>query len=348
MSIQAAQRLGAACVSLDASENTSASQVAPALVGALNDPEALAKLIGQSRHITLENEFIPAAALAKAFEIVGRDPGDLMPGIATMAVIQDKLKQREALRKAGVPSPAAWSVEDMPTDLEFPLVLKSRFGGYDGKGTQVIKNRECLPACETGRWLVEEFVPFRRELAVMVLRTANQTVRLQTVESIQPELVCDTTHPAYWNGEPKLSDIPEKAIEAIGGNGLFGVEMFELESGEVLVNEIAPRPHNTGHYSLDWGGLSQFDLHVRAVLGLAIPPKVKGSDTIMVNLIGRDGQFDLTNARRAAQSAMPEARIHWYGKGYRAGRKVGHINLPGAVPEDIQRMQELREVFFSA
>ncbi len=141
MSIQAAQRMGLRCLSLDAGEDTPAAQVAPAIQGALSDPEAIAALLSGCDWATLENEFIPAEALRGGMAIAGFDPDRLTPRVETLAIVQDKFAQRQAYAKAGVPSPRAVVVADN-VDLPFPFVLKARFGGYDGKGTKYAHNLE--------------------------------------------------------------------------------------------------------------------------------------------------------------------------------------------------------------
>lgn len=355
MSIQAAQRMGATCISLDAGSDTPASQIAPAVQGPLHDPNALAEIIRRSRKVTLENEFIPAAALREAFLLADRNPEDLLPGIETLATIQDKLRQREALSQARIPSPEALPLEDaklVQESLGFPMVLKARFGGYDGKGTRIVRSEAEFLAqqelwLDDKGWLAERFVPFQREVAVMVLRTPQRTVRMQTVETVQPEQVCDHTFPAHWRGgEPQLGSIPEDAVAAVHGYGLFGVELFELADGQILVNELAPRPHNTGHYSLDWDQVSQFELHVRAVLGLEIPTPKQGNEVIMLNLLGRSESLDLDAARRRALAANPSARVHWYGKAARPGRKLGHVNVVGTGLGELEAALKVREAFF--
>lgn len=289
MSIMAAQRMGLTCISLDPGENTPAAQIAPAMRGALNDPEAVAHLFNAASRVTLENEFIPAQTIKQALIIAGRDESCLTPGILTLATIQDKLLQREAYHRHGAPSPLAVPlVGDYNEAIEkigFPMVLKARFGGYDGKGTRYARSREEFdshrPLIDQGNWMAEQFVPFSRELAVMVYRSKTETGTFPTMETIQVNHVCDQVFPAGIDA----SEAAVAAVEAVQGFGLFGVELFETSPGTFLINEIAPRPHNTGHYTLDWGGVSQFEQHVRLAMGFpcALPT---GADTCMVNILG--------------------------------------------------------------
>lgn len=341
MTIQAAQQMGLQAISLDPAADTPSSKIAPFIQGKLSDPEAIAQLLKACDHVTLENEFIPAKAIEEALRIARKPESMLTPNLQCLATIQDKLKQRETLTKIGVPTPQAIALTNMGEEAEdrfgFPMVLKARFGGYDGKGTIVAHSRDDLMKAEpkwgAGGWMAEEFVPFRRELAVMVARTEECEIEFETVETQQVNCVCDVTYPAaLWNAETSTDGVPMKAVQAMNGFGLFGVELFELESGEVLVNEIAPRPHNTGHYSLNWGEISQFEMLVRIAVGLDFPVPtdgiLKGLPVYMVNLFGVEGAKDIRGAMKEALAFEPSARIHWYDKtDARPGRKLGHINL---------------------
>lgn len=343
MSIHAASRMGLRCLSLDPGSNTPANQVAPFVKGELNDPEKVAEIFRRCERITLENEFIPGSVIRQAAELAGTGEEKLTPGISTLETIQDKLLQRRALIKAGVPSPNAEELDEN-SHPSFPCVLKARFGGYDGKGTRYARTPEDFethrPLFQHGGWLTEDFVPFKRELAVMVYRSKTQTGAFPTMETVQANHVCDLVFPSGSDA----SAVAIAAVEAVQGYGLFGVELFELESGEVLVNEIAPRPHNTGHYTLDWGGVSQFEQHVRLTMGLpcAVPT---GKETCMANLLGQDGAGDFRQAIRAALTAEPSAHIHWYGKAEsRPGRKMGHINVVGEC--NVERAKQARAAFY--
>jgi 5-(carboxyamino)imidazole ribonucleotide synthase len=346
MSIQAAQRMGLKCLSLDPGEDTPASQVADALVGRLDDQEKIAEVFRTCEKVTLENEFIPAQAILEALRSSGRKPEALIPGVETLATIQDKLRQRVALAASNVPSPHAVPIDGGLPDLPFPMVLKARFGGYDGKGTRYARTEEEFeshrPLWGGGGWMAEEFVFFRRELAVMVALSDTESAVYPTMETVQTNHVCDLVYPCDADG----AAVALEAVRAVGGRGLFGVELFELESGEILVNEIAPRPHNTGHYTLDWGATSQFEQHVRLAVGLPLGA-LEGSPVCMANLLGRDGAFDLVRAIAQA-TTDPGVHVHWYGKAeMKPGRKMGHLNVVGQ--EDlVQRAKAARDRFFGS
>jgi 5-(carboxyamino)imidazole ribonucleotide synthase len=346
MSIQAAQRMGLRCLSLDPGEDTPASQVADAIVGSLDDSAAIAALVEECTKVTLENEFIPASAIRDGFKLCKRRLVDLVPGVDTLETIQDKFSQRQRYLAHGAPTPLAVEMDRAVEDIGFPMVLKARFGGYDGKGTRYARSVEELEShrglWEGGGWMAEQFVPFRRELAVMVARSASQTVCFPTMETIQTNHVCDLVFPSGVDA----SAAAVAAVESVEGFGLFGVELFELEDGSFQINEIAPRPHNTGHYSLDWGGISQFEMHVRLVMGMSLPTPT-GQPACMANVLGVETKTDWREGLQAALAAEPAAHFHWYGKAeMKAGRKMGHIN---AVGKDCRGIAErARAAFFDA
>lgn len=336
--------MGLRCISLDPGKDTPASQIADSIVGALDDSERIREMAEQCDRLTLENEFIPAVAIREA-----RAEDKLIPNLEALATIQDKLLQRQAFERAGVPSPFAVPIEADASaaiaSIGFPMVLKARFGGYDGKGTRYARTPEELESHRTlwgaGGWLAESFVPFRRELAAMVFVGADGASGcFPTMATVQVNHVCDLVFPARRDA----SEIAIAAVRAVEGQGLFGVEMFELEDGSVQVNEIAPRPHNSGHYTLDWGGVSQFEQHARLAMGLpTVVPE--GRETCMTNLLGQDGASEFQEGIRAALREEPEAHIHWYGKAEsRPGRKMGHLNVVG--DDCIERAKRARAAFY--
>ncbi len=360
MSIQAAQRMGLRCLSLDPGEDTPASQIADNIVSEFNDHAAVQFVLQQCEHVTLENEFLSMTLLASAAEHAGRETDAYTPSPWTLGFINDKLTQRGQYEKHCVPSPIARplrfdgdcetspeeTVEQAIHEIGFPMVLKSRFGGYDGKGTRYARSREEFEShrllWSSSLWLAEEFVPFKRELAVMVCRSKDQTVCFPTMETVQTNHVCDLVFPAGVDA----SAVAVQAVEAVEGFGLFGVELFETQDGKFLVNEIAPRPHNTGHYTLDWGGISQFEAHIRLVMGLPIP-EPKGQETCMANLLGIEAPGDWRDGLQAAIQGDPGVHVHWYGKAEaRPGRKMGHINAVG--PHCVARAKSARERFYGA
>lgn len=345
MTIQAAQRMGLRCLCLDPNSDSPAGQITDCLVGKLEDPEKIAQVADNCHRVTLENEFIPGWAIRAGFEIAKRPLEALIPSVESLEIVQDKLRQRRVLAEAGLPVPRAFEIG--AEEPRFPCVLKSRFGGYDGKGVFVANTRNEMENWLSTRnpedWYVEEFVPFAREVAAMVYIDSGGSGTFPTVETVQRENVCDLVFPAvHDHGSTALA-----AARALNSNGLFGVEMFELPDGSVSINEIAPRPHNTGHYTLDWGGVSQFEQHVRLIMGLptAVP---EGRAVCMVNILGQSDNDDFMAGTRAALEAVPSAHVHWYGKRKsRHGRKMGHINVVGD-GDIVQLALDARAAFYSA
>ncbi len=334
MSMIAAHQLGVSCVSLDPDPHSPAAQVGPALQGSITDPEAIADVMRQCHHVTFENEFIPAQALREACQLAPFNPENVVPGIDTLETIQDKLRQREAYLAAGVPSPRAVPA-DRAEELGFPCVLKARFGGYDGKGTRYARTRDeylsILGEIDVQDWLGEEFVPFRRELAVMVC-AFDSSVTFPAMITEQTDHMCDLVYPLdNLTTAKRAEEIALLAVKAVKGTGLFGVELFEHEDGSISVNEIAPRPHNTGHYTLDWGGTSQFEAHILLSIG-AFTGIQSGQPTCMANLIGQEGAKSYMAGLRAMTKRFPGARMHWYGKEVaKPKRKMGHLNVTGTL-----------------
>lgn len=357
MTVLAAHRAGLRCLALDPEPGCPASQVGECHLGRLDDPQAVARLLRDCGRVTLENEFVPSAALQEAIGLAGRAQDCTVPSPESLATVQDKLAQREALARAGVPQPqfsALRSPDALIPALERyggSAVVKRRFGGYDGKGTWFASGPEALPphAFEGLGVLAEAHVPFVRELAAMVVRTAEGSHCFPTVATQQSGGVCDlvwTLGPEDAEVAQRAREVARAAVKAVGGTGLFGVEMFECPDGSVLVNELAPRPHNSGHYTLDWGGPSQFEAHWRACLGLPIPA-LEGGEAAMANLLGPDQPGDWRRAREAALRAEPSAFVHWYGKAeWRPGRKLGHINAAGRGAKS--RAERARAAFLAA
>ncbi len=349
MSIQAAQRMGLRCISLDPGSDTPASQIAHAIQGKLSDVEKISEVIRACDRVTLENEFILASHISDACKLANVSTRNLVPDLNSLDVIQDKLRQRQTLVKNGVPSPVAVEIKgdglEAINAIGFPMVLKVRFGGYDGKGTRYAKTpedfEELRPLWSAGGWLAEGFVRFTRELSVMVYVNDREKGCFPTMETVQSDHVCDLVYPSGVDA----SEIAIAAIEAVGGKGLYGVELFELSDGSFQVNEIAPRPHNSGHYTLDWGGVSQFEQHIRLVMGWNIVHP-EGRETCMANLLGKNPSGSFVSGISQAVE-IPNVFFHWYGKAEaKNGRKMGHINAVGS--GCVERAVQARYEFYRA
>jgi 5-(carboxyamino)imidazole ribonucleotide synthase len=344
MLTQAAISLGVEIAIYDRQPDSPASRLTHHhTVGEWSNQDALAAFAADCDLLTLENEFIDAAPLF-ALEANGVS---VYPRPATLAIIQDKLRQKQVYEEAGLAVPAYEAVET-PDDvraaaarLGYPIVLKARYGGYDGYGNATIRTAddirsawEKLDKRETRGLMIEAFVPFVRELAVMVLRGRDgETRAYPVVETIQQNHICHIVRaPAAISEQTAqiTSQLAIRAVELIDGVGVFGVELFELAHGTVLLNEIAPRPHNSGHYSIEGCVTSQFENHLRAVLGWPLGDTLlQFPAVVMVNLLGtRSGEVNPQGIHEALK--VSGAHVHLYGKReVRSGRKMGHITVCG-------------------
>ena len=343
----AAQRLGIELVVQTPHPSDPAVGVASSTIFAsIDDAVATAELATRCDVITFENEFINLAALLPLAEqgICFR------PGLQVLAPLLDKYHQRCYLEDLGLPVPQFFSLEgepsvDLPTlsiplslsQLDFPLVLKARRHGYDGQGTFILKDQHALKSIwqQLGHAsvMLEEFIPFERELAVIAARSvAGEVVTYPVVETQQENQVCRRV---LVPAELDLSVVAE--VEAIAHTllnslqavGVFGIELFLTKSHQVLVNEISPRTHNSGHFTLDACETSQFEAHLRAVCGLSLGnPALKSAGAVMVNLLGYEHSQNDYLDKRQRLANLPNAHIHWYGKTEsRLGRKLGHVTV---------------------
>jgi 5-(carboxyamino)imidazole ribonucleotide synthase len=281
----------------------------------------------------------------------------VLPAPGCVRVVQDKFLQKQALAGAELPVPRFTAVED-PHDLQqagnefgWPVMLKARRDGYDGRGNVVVRDAsEARSACARLGWpnrmlFVEAFAAFDRELAVLVVRGLDgQIVQYPVVETRQdPNLhICrEVLAPADLPSDvaKRAAGIARGAVEAVDGVGAFGVELFLLRDGEVCINELAPRPHNSAHYTIEACWTSQFDNHVRAVVGLPLgDPGLRTPAAAMVNLLGT-GTGPVRDADLGLALAEPHVYLHLYGKSEnRPGRKMGHLTALGSnVDEALQK-----------
>ncbi len=352
MLAQAAQRLGVFVAVLDEDELSPAAQVtAFHVAGSWRNREVLLELAHNVDVLTIESEFVTLEAI-QAVEAAGRL---IFPSSATLAKVQDKLHQKQTLRALGLPT-CAFAAADSPDDVRafanqhgYPVILKTRLMGYDGYGNaEVAGESEIAPAFERlsarhPALMVEAKVHFRRELAMVVARGQDgRVVTYPVVESVQLGHVCHVIRAHESGFRHPAVEYGRAIIEGVGGVGVFGVEMFELPDGTVLINEVAPRVHNSGHYTIEGCLTSQFENHVRAVLGLPLgwADMVKAS-AVMVNcLCVRDQLPDARDFQRAL--SFRGAHVHWYGKREcRKLRKMGHVTAvhdSDAEAERIARM----------
>ncbi len=345
----AARRMGYRIVVLDPNPRCPTAQVSDGVVvGALDDLEAAILLAKQVDVITLDTEHVPAEIL----DVLERH-APVRPGASVLRTIQDRQVQKQFLDRLGVPQ-AAWAPVDSEIALRASLeafggqgILKHRRSGYDGKGQ--LRIDKLSESSNAWTWLrgteavIEDIVPFTRELSAVVARSVLGEVRAFPIaENVHRKHILHTTRaPAQLSVEAgqRVNDIALTIAEALRHVGVLAVEMFELPDGDLLVNEIAPRTHNSGHFT--WGACatSQFEQHVRAICGLRLADPRMLSGSVMVNLLG-DLWAKGTPAWRTVID-RPEAHLHLYGKVAPApGRKMGHVLL---VDDDTDRALEVAE-----
>ena len=324
-----------------------ALQVIPdAVVVSEIDDSALARVCADAAVLTFEHEHVEAQWL----EPIAAAGVAVRPGAAALHLARDKVALRTRLAELAVPQPRWAVVADVAEATDFaarvgwPVVLKPSRGGYDGRGVFIVESQAALVDVmsqslrEGAVWLAEEFVPFRREVAAQVARSPHgQAVAYPLVRTLQREGMCaEVVAPCPESGEELASAATHlslsiaRDIEAVG---MLAVEMYVVADAEgkesVLVNEIALRPHNSGHWTIDGAVTSQFENHLRAVLDLPLgDPAPLARYAVMVNVIGAEAD-NLHHALLHCQAREPQARIHIYGKDIRPGRKVGHVTIVG-------------------
>ena len=290
--------------------------------------------------VTFDHEHVPPEHL-RALEAAGHAP---RPGPHALLYAQDKGEMRSRLTQLGAPCPRWAFVESIDDVLDFglPAVLKTTRGGYDGKGVWVV--REVVDAEEAlasgARLIAEELVDFRRELSAQVARRPGGEVEVYpVVESRQANGVCAEVVAPAPELDPALAAeaaaLAERVATELDVVGMLAVELFETADGRILVNELAMRPHNTGHWSIDGAVTSQFENHLRAVMDLPLGPSTPLAPwSVMVNVLG-GAVTDLEAQLPVALAAVPHAKVHLYGKAVKPGRKVGHVTVVGAELETV-------------
>jgi 5-(carboxyamino)imidazole ribonucleotide synthase len=332
MLAMAAARLGFDTAILTPEADSPAARVAGrTLVAAYDDPAALKALADLAQVITFEFENVPAAALAE-LERIG---AEVAPRPRALAIAQDRLEEKSFLNAAGVAT-VAFAVVNGEADLRAalqklgaPLLLKTRRGGYDGKGQVWVEKVEgaarALAALGDQPSIAEAPADFRRELSVIGARGRDGEIALYPITESHHEngILRRTSAPAA--GSARLFAAAEKMaatlLSALDYVGVLGLELFERDDGRLLANEFAPRVHNTGHWTLDGCEVDQFEQHVRAIAGWPLGPTAATCHVEMTNLLGAEAEGWARLARE------PETRIWLYGKrGAAPGRKMGHVN----------------------
>ncbi|EST06394.1 Phosphoribosylaminoimidazole carboxylase PurE domain protein [Kalmanozyma brasiliensis GHG001] len=377
MFVEAAARLNVQVKLLDVGDTAPAKQInylpgpdgkSQHIDGSFADPEKIRQLASQVDVLTIEIEHVDATQLQKVLDDKLVDAVHPLP--PTIALIQDKYLQKVHLAGKGLPlaeyvaagpedmskatdseqarSAQITAVADIGEKFGFPLMLKSRTQAYDGKGNYVVKSADqasaAVAALGDGKrgLYAEKWAPFEREVAVMVVRSATGEVRAYpAVETVHKNSICHTVFAPLRTADPgveaRARKIAEEAVATFGGAGVFGVEMFLMPDGELLINEIAPRPHNSGHYTIEAADTSQYENHVRAILGLPLgSTALKVPSAAMINILGlADSDKDDEAVAKTLVPAVvsldvPGTTCHLYGKaGCRKGRKMGHITIVG-------------------
>ena len=340
MMTPAAINLGIEIKVLAEAEGSSAA-LATTQVGDYNQLAVVREFAKTVDVITFDHEHVPIAVL-EALEAEGVD---VQPPSKALVFAQNKLQMRKRLGSLGLPMPDWAEIQDAETLDAFitghggVAILKTPIGGYDGKGVRVVRDSSDAAdwlkdlAKYGGSLLVEEKVDFVRELAQLSARRPNgEFVAWPLVQTIQENGVCSVVHAPAPNASTETmqatADIAKQVAEGIGVTGVLAVELFESRDGRILINELAMRPHNSGHVTMEGSATSQFEQHIRAVLNLPLgSTKPRAKHAVMVNLLGVDDQNNFVQAYDKALAAHPEAKVHVYGKSARAGRKMGHVTV---------------------
>lgn len=337
----AAKPLGYRVVVLNTQPDSPASKVgAEEIIGNLYDEAALRLLAEQSDYITIEIEHVNADTL----EAIAQAGVPVNPAPATIRLIQDKFKQKEHLQAAGVPLAPFMDVANKQSAVQAlekfggKMLLKTREGAYDGRGNMVIESEQAIDTAFemfAGRALYAEgFVPFERELAVMVARDIAGSVAVYpVVETVHERNICtEVLAPAQISADQrkKAEAVAHQVATMLEGAGVFGIEMFQTTTGDILVNEIAPRVHNSGHYTTEACRVGQFEQHIRAVSGLPLgSTDMVVPAAAMINILGeRNGPTDIQGRAEVLRDA--QVSLHLYDKHpTKIDRKMGHITATG-------------------
>ncbi|MFT4946256.1 MAG: 5-(carboxyamino)imidazole ribonucleotide synthase [Natronomonas sp.] len=351
---EAGSPLGIELIVSDPTQECPASLVArDQVVGDFDDEETVYELGERADYLTFEIELADPDVL----EAVEAETGTpVHPRPETLRIIQDKLVQKEELRAVGVPVPAFEAVDSADElrealdELGYPAMLKAREGGYDGRGNVLVETpedvEEAFEAIQ-GPAMVEEFVDYDRELAVIGCKGDGETDTFPVTETIhREEILRETVSPPRTDEETRerAREVATDILDVMDGRGVYGIELFERADGTILLNEIAPRPHNSGHWTIEGCHTSQFEQHLRAVTGLPLGSTERREPTALANVLG-----DVDERQEAALSGLEDVlqtdtvSLHWYGKRevYNL-RKMGHISSVGTEPDSVLSL--VREV----
>ncbi|XBW36779.1 hypothetical protein QEN19_002356 [Hanseniaspora menglaensis] len=346
MLVEEANRLNIKTVILDA-DNSPAKQISNStehIIGSFKNSEDIELLASKCDVLTIEIEHVDVSTLEK---VAAKYPNlQIHPSPKTIGLIKDKYLQKLHLINHGIKVAESLEIKEntnealaaVGQEFSYPFLLKSRTEAYDGRGNFVVHNSteidEALKFLNNRPLYAEKFAPFVKELAVMIIKEQNGSVKsFPVVETIHNENICHTCFAPARVSQKEIDSAKELALQTVSafpGCGIFGVEMFLLADGQVLINEIAPRPHNSGHYTIDACVVSQFEAHLRAVMGLPIPELgfVTGNTAaIMLNVLGDNNVAGKELEQCAKTLEIEGGSVYLYGKESKPKRKLGHINI---------------------
>ena len=348
MSAAPAAALGIDLRVLASAPDESAAQVIHDVVlGRHDDRDALRRLADGCQVVTFDHEHVPPAHLEQ-LEAMGVA---VRPGPSALFHAQDKVHMRQALTDIGIPCPrwrvvsALDHVESFAADVGWPVILKTSRGGYDGKGVWRVADSAAaadvlaVPLPAGAQWLAEECIDFVQELSAQVARSPHgQAVAYPVVRTVQKDGICaEVVSPAPGLSGDRAVEAQELALRIardLNVTGMLAVELFD-DGTDLFVNELAMRPHNSGHWTIEGARTSQFENHLRAVLDLPLgSPEAVAPYAVMINILGGDVP-DLYSAYRHVLARDPGLKVHLYGKAVRPGRKVGHVTVIGHDLDDL-------------
>jgi len=336
---EAAGPLGVEVVVSDPTPDCPAAPVVrEQVVGGFDDEAAIRELAERADVLTFEIELADPDAMARVSEATDTP---VHPDPDTLRTIQDKLVQNRALAEEGVPVPEFRRVDDADDlraageALGWPLMLKAREGGYDGRGNRPVEGPDEAEAALAeigGAALAEELVDFEREVAIMGVVGDGERRAYPLTETIhREEILRESVTPARSDEavRSRAQEVAFDVLDSLEGRGVYGIELFETREGAILVNEIAPRPHNSGHWTIEGAVCSQFEQHLRAVLGWPLGNTERRSPAVTANLLGDVDEpkpAELNGSEAILETDA--ASLHWYGKREaRPLRKMGHVTL---------------------
>jgi 5-(carboxyamino)imidazole ribonucleotide synthase len=346
MIAQEAKRMSFKVIILDPTADSPASSVSDeSIIADFKDENAITTLANKSDVLTYEIEL----ANSEILKDLSSKNFIVHPSPETLGIIQNKLRQKLFLKDHGIPVGdfdlvmSKSHLTNLCERFGYPSILKICENSYDGRGNYIIRSEDNIPECSdylhNRQCMLEKFIPFKKEISVMIARNpSGQISSFPIAENIHRNSILDTTIvPARISSTTvaKAEGVAEKTMKALKGSGIFGIEMFVTKDEQVLVNEIAPRPHNSGHYSIEACSISQFEQHLRAILDLPLSKPELLSPAVMVNILGPEdfsGPYMITGLKELLSIAG--VKLHIYGKKTSSPRrKLGHITVTAGSPE---------------